>query len=241
LDEAIGKQVDLHRNASLEKSGPRDILDLALNDPEYGKQATTSEIIDQMKTFWFAGNDTTSSVLCWVFVYLHRNPPALATLRKEIADVFGTKDVANQIIENPKLLNQLDYTLAVIRETLRLEPPAQMIRTTHEPYHVTTRSGNSYVIDKGTAILINSYQMARTENIWGKDALEFKPERFLAGNIPIAFMPFSKRPRDCIGTNLAYLEVQLRVVSRLILDADYSCFDDSKVSFHTGGGSLSGN
>lgn len=161
-----------------------------------------------MKTFWFAGNDTTSSVLCWVYVHLHQNPAALATLRKEIEDVFGTKDIANQIIENPKLLNQLEYTLAVIRETLRLEPPAQMIRTTAEPYHVTTRSGNSYVIDKGISILINSYQMARTQSIWGEDAAEFKPERFLGGNIPVAFMTFSKRPRDCIGSSLAYLEVR---------------------------------
>ena len=160
-----------------------------------------------MKTFFFAGNDTSSSVLCWVYVFLHRNPPALAALREEIDKVFGTEDVARQIIDKPKMLNQLEYTLAVIRETLRLEPPAQMIRTTTEPYQVTTRSGNSYVIDKDTAILINSYQMARTKSIWGDDASEFNPERFLNGNIPPAFMSFSKRPRDCIGTNLAYLEV----------------------------------
>ena len=162
-----------------------------------------------MKTFWFAGTDTSASVLCWVYVYLHRNPIALAALRKEIDDVFGTEDVAVQINENPKLLNRLEYTLAVIRETLRLEPPAQMIRVTTEPYQVTTRSGNSYIIDKDTTIMINSYQMARTKSIWGEDAEEFKPERFLSGNIPLAFMPFSKRPRDCIGTNLAYLEVPI--------------------------------
>jgi cytochrome P450 len=142
------------------KAGAGDILDLALNDAEYGKQATTSEIIDQMKTFFFAGNDTTSSILCWVYVYLHQNPLALAALRKEIDDVFGVgtpEDVACQIIKNPKLLNQLDYTLAVIRETLRLEPPAQMIRTTSEPYEVITQSGTSYIIEKDAPILINLY------------------------------------------------------------------------------------
>jgi cytochrome P450 len=43
--------------------------------------------------------------------------------------------------------------------------------------------------------------------VWGEDAAEFRPERFMNGSIPAAFMSFSKRPRDCIGTNLAYLEV----------------------------------
>jgi cytochrome P450 len=208
LDQEIRKQVESHRTKSGDgKSGTVDILDLALNDSEYGTQATTSEIVDQMKTFWLAGNETTAAVLCWVYVYLHQNPFALAALREELDNVFGTENVARQISDNPKLLNRLDYTLAVIRETLRLEPPAQMIRMAAEPYKVTTRSGTSYVIDKDTAILINSYQMARTKSIWGEDAGEFKPERFLNGNIPLAFMPFSKRPRDCIGTNLAYLEV----------------------------------
>lgn len=138
-------------------------------------------------------------------------PETLATLRKELDDVFGIntspEDVAHQILGNPKCLNRLEYTLAVVREALRLEPPAQMIRTTTEPYEIITRSGNKYVIEKDTMILINSYQMARNSQIWGESRAEFKPERFMNGTIPLAFMTFSKRPRDCIGTNLAYLEV----------------------------------
>lgn len=150
-------------------------------------------------------------MLSWTYVFLNRNPTVLTKLRKELDDVFGSStsptEIAQQIQSNPKLLNQLDYTLAVIRETLRLEPPAQMIRESYEPYEVTTRNGNSYILEPRLSILINSYQMARNKQIWGEDAEEFKPERFMTGNIPIAFMSFSKRPRDCIGTNLAYLEV----------------------------------
>lgn len=137
----------------------------------------------------------------------------LTKLRKEHDEIFGSNtspdEIARQIQSNPKLLNQLEYTLAVIRETLRLEPPAQMIRESYEPYEVTTRSGNSYILEPRLCILINSYQMARNKQIWGEDAEEFKPERFMKGSIPTAFMTFSKRPRDCIGTNLAYLEVSL--------------------------------
>ena len=214
LDKSIKTQVDAHRKETSDtqwKSGSGDILDLALHDAEYGKLATTSEIIDQMKSFFFAGNDTTSAVLSWAYVYLDRNPTCLTTLRKELDDVFGidtsAQEVANQILENPKILNRLEYTLAVAKETLRLEPPAQMIRTTTKPHWIITRSGKRYMVEKDTAVLINLYQMARNPQIWGKDASEFKPERFLNGSTPSAFMSFSKRPRDCIGTNLAYLEV----------------------------------
>ena len=148
-----------------------------------------------------------------MYVYLSRNPEALASLRKELDEVFGPNSepefVAGQILANPKLLNQLDYTLAVARETLRLEPPAQMIRSPAGPYHVSTRSGQSYFLEEGTMIFINTYQMARNIRAWGEDAAEFKPERFMNGNIPTAYMTFSKRPRDCIGTNFAYLEIYL--------------------------------
>ena len=126
-------------------------------------------------------------------------------------DTFGPnsepRDVAKQILSNPKILNRLEYTLAVVREILRLEPPAQMSREAVEPYEVTTRTGASFVIPKGTVLFINVYQMARSKATWGPDANEFKPERFMTGSIPPAYMSFSKRPRDCIGTNLAYLEV----------------------------------
>jgi cytochrome P450 len=224
LDNAIREQVNLHRKTAAEtrwKSGKGDILDLALNDPDYGKQATTSEIVDQMKTFFFAGNDTTSAILSWIYVFLFYTPRVLVKLRKELDEVFGPeiepKIIAEKILQNPKILGKLDYTLAVARETLRLEPPAQMIRSPPTPYTVTMRSGNTYLIEPGTMILINSYQMARNKSVWGEDAAEFNPDRFMRGSIPPAFMTFSKRPRDCIGTNLAYLEV----LSHIIF---FSCF-----------------
>jgi hypothetical protein len=59
LDTSIRKQVDTHRDSAKDskalKSGKWDILDLALSDIEYGKYASTTEIIDQMKTMFFAG------------------------------------------------------------------------------------------------------------------------------------------------------------------------------------------
>ena len=150
-------------------------------------------------------------MLSWVYVYLSRNPKALASLRKELHNIFGpgteSEEIALKIVMNPKLINQLEYTLAVIRETLRLEPPAQMVWTTEKPYPLSTHLGTSHVLEKGTMILSNIYQMAHDPQIRGQDAEEFKPERFMNGTIPSSFMSFSKWPRDYIGINLAYLEV----------------------------------
>jgi cytochrome P450 len=164
-----------------------------------------------MKTFFFAGNDTTASVMSWVYSYLSKTPHVLAALRAELASVFGANstpsEIADQILQNPKILGQLDYTLAVIKETLRLEPPAQPIRMTPSEYPIKLRNGQEYVLEKGQPILIGSYTMARQKWIWGDDAAEFRPERFMKKEIPLAFVPFSKRPRDCIGSNLAYMEV----------------------------------
>jgi cytochrome P450 len=163
-----------------------------------------------MKSFFFAGNDTTAATMGWIYSYLSKTPHALTALRTELASVFGVKstpsEIADQILQNPKILGQLEYTLAVIRETLRLES-AQPIRMTPSDYPVKLRNGQEFILEKGQLIMIGSYMMARQKWIWGDDALDFRPERFLEKEIPLAFMPFGKRPRDCIGTNLAYMEV----------------------------------
>lgn len=190
-----------------------DILDIALRDPDYGAMASTSELVDQLKTFFFAGHDTTASTISWSYYFLSRNPSALARLRQELDDVFGPNtgplEAAEQIIADNKMHTKLEYTLAVIRESLRLEPPAASAREPPGPnYHFKTRAGKSFFAPEGSMIYTTAWMLHRDADAWGPDALEFKPERFMSGNpIPRGYMPFSKRPRDCIGSTLAYLEV----------------------------------
>ena len=59
-------------------------------------------------------------------------------------------------------------------------------------------------------VYLSGWLLHRNEYVWGEDAREFKPERFMPGkHIPWGYVPFSKRPRDCIGSNLAYLEAKI--------------------------------
>lgn len=196
------------------KTSSGDILDLALSDPDYGTSASTSELIDQLKTFFFAGHDTTASTISWSYYFLSHHPPQLLRLRQELDSIFGANttpsQVSQKLISDPKLLTKLDYTLAVIKESLRLEPPAAPAREFPANYHFKTTSGTIYNPPEGTMVYLSAWMLHRNERVWGEDASKFKPERFLGGKgIPWGYMAFAKRPRDCIGSNLAYLEVPL--------------------------------
>lgn len=120
----------------------KHIIDLALETYFKEQRSNTSEkmqgiddtfrsyAVDQIKTFIFAGHDTTSSTICYVFHMLHQRPECFDMIRKEHDEIFGTDQAqaAGLIKNNPHLLNKLDYTLAVIKEVLRLYPPASGVR-----------------------------------------------------------------------------------------------------------------
>lgn len=159
MDRYIGKRLD-ERFATREGRGrSKAVVDLALEaylkevkgasgdlstvkgiDPEF-KQAA----IANMKTFVFAGHDTTSSTIVYTFYYLSKNPEMLAKIRKEHDEVFGTDPdaTADRLREDARLLNRLEYTLAVIREVLRLQPPASTVRVGQKGFFLTDpKTGN---------------------------------------------------------------------------------------------------
>jgi sterigmatocystin biosynthesis cytochrome P450 monooxygenase len=101
--------------------------------------------ISQMKVFILAGHDTTSSTLCYIFYLLPTSPPALERVRAEHDEVFGSdlSRVQSIIIDNPYILNKLTYTLAVIKETIRLFPAGSSTRQ-GDPGFSLTDDGHQY-------------------------------------------------------------------------------------------------
>lgn len=193
------------------QSRESDILDLALTDPDYDTSASISELMDQLKSFLFAGHDTTASTISWSYYFLSHHPNELQRLRNELDEVFGDNttpaQVAQKFIEDPKIHTKLNFTLAVIKESLRLEPPVSPTREVPKNYHFRTRSGVTINPPQGAMIYISTSMLHRNKDVWGDDASEFKPDRFVSGNpVPRGYLAFSKRPRDCIGSNLALLE-----------------------------------
>jgi len=138
LDERFARAATTSENAvaGQKKQRKRTILDLALeayqtelNEAEKGQKKAQpamdaefrSGAITQIRTFIFAGHDTTSTTICYALYMLQKNSECLAKLRREHDEVLGSiEHTPNVIKEDPHILNKLEYTLAVIKETLRL-------------------------------------------------------------------------------------------------------------------------
>lgn len=209
------------------KQRKRAILDLALEgykaQQEVGSQFKASAGMDsefreaaisQIRTFIFAGHDTTSSAICYASYMLQKNPACLEKIRKEHDDILGSVDSTPEAIKNdPHILNRLEYTLAVIRETLRLWPAASSTRTGEPGFTVRDPKTGDALESEDLLVWVVHYAQHRSTEVWGADAASFRPERFLpenAAKLPEgAWRPFEKGNRSCIGQDLALLETKM--------------------------------
>ena len=207
--------------------GPKTIVKLAaktyVEESGSSKSATDAKFIDmtvnQLKMFIFAGHDTTATALCYCYHLLHTHPKSLAAVRAELDEVLGS-DVSQAeavICESPHLLNALPYMQAVIKETLRLFPPVGGIRQGSKDFILTHRETGQRIPTEGWMLFANSTASHRWEpNCPDPDT--FKPERWMASEAPMkknAYRPFELGARNCIGQELA--QVELRAILALTL------------------------
>ncbi|KAI1421980.1 cytochrome P450 [Xylaria sp. FL1777] len=202
------------------------ILALSFQDTESLTDELLSETSDQVRSFLFAGHDTNSSMLQWAFYELSRNPHALKAVRNELDEVLGPdtdpRAICSMLAERGQhLLPRMTYINAVIKETLRLHPPASTARMSRpgSGFKVKATNGEEYLLD-GLIIYSCASIIHRDPNVFGDTADDWVPERWLgeaANNVPpSAWRPFERGPRNCIGLELANLEsrVILAIVAR---------------------------
>ncbi|KAJ5179513.1 hypothetical protein N7492_002723 [Penicillium capsulatum] len=202
-------------------------LEAYLADPQLSKNVGDPNKLDehfakyasyQIRLFLFAGNDTTSSSIVYVYHLLSKYPEVLRQVREEHDRVFGTDPSAasKRLKDEPTLLSQCPLTLAVIKETLRLFPPASTTRGGRSNASLTDRHGNVYPLDYVGANILHP-AAHHNPRVWPR-VDEFLPERFLvsAGHElypdPGAWRPFEQGPRSCIGQTLVYNEMQVVLV-----------------------------
>ncbi|KAL2864274.1 cytochrome P450 [Aspergillus lucknowensis] len=221
------KHQEWQTRASTDTKKSRSVLALSLEGVEHLDPDTLDKVSDQIKTFLFAGHDTTSSMLQWAFYELSRTPHALAAVREELDQLFGpqsassTDDIRKQLLSSrgESLLSRMSYTAAVIKETLRLHPPAGSARTipVGTGFHVTLPDGQSLCLD---GMILHNCEtiIQRDERVYGPTKDAFVPERWLdrpgskddSSGIPVsAWRPFERGPRNCIGQELANLEARV--------------------------------
>ncbi|KAJ0163511.1 putative sterigmatocystin biosynthesismonooxygenase [Colletotrichum tanaceti] len=195
----------------------RDVLALSLE----GTQELTPDLLqvtsDNLRSFLFAGHDTTSILLQWAIYELSRSPRQLRSLRAELEELFGSDTdpaaTREKLLRQPDVLNQMPYTAAVIKETLRLYPPAGSVRMSPPGTDFRLRLPNGeYIATDGVVMAISPGQLQRDPSVYGETAHDFLPERWLgdASGIPAgAWRPFERGPRNCIGQELANIEAKI--------------------------------
>ncbi|PIN07403.1 Cytochrome P450 CYP4/CYP19/CYP26 subfamily [Handroanthus impetiginosus] len=220
--KALGKEIDnLLRLIIIERSNKppsgkaeQDLLGLLLAenmvDGRKKRALTTKELVDECKTFFFGGHETTALALTWTLLLLAIHPEWQKLLREEIKEVIGDEGISATKLGGLKKMGW------VMNEVLRLYPPAPNVqRQARQDIQV-----DNLVIPNGTNMWIDVVSMHHDEKLWGKDVNEFKPERFhddiFGGcNHKMGFLPFGFGGRMCVGRNLTNMEY--KIVLTLIL------------------------
>ena len=175
---------------------------LMLAEDEDGNHMTDKQIRDESVTLILAGHETTANALNWTFKLLSENPDAEAKLHEELDRVLQGR--------LPELadLQQLPYTDMVVKESLRLYPPAWGVsREAVEDVEI-----GDYLVPKGALVSLNFFEMHH-DGRWWDEPNAFRPERWSPENAENinkhAYMPFGGGPRVCVGNAFAQMEANL--------------------------------
>lgn len=193
---------------------PTDLLQLMLTsrDRVTGKTLSDENIRFQLITFLIAGHDTTSGLLSYALYYLATHPNVEAQLTDEVDRVLG-RDFSHR--PSFQDIEKLEYTTRVLREALRLHPPAPGFSKTPSKDVVL---GGKYVVKAGSEVSVFLPGLHRNVRYWGQDAAVFDPDRFLPEAVRArhsnAYHPFGLGMRGCIGSQFALIEARL-VLARL--------------------------
>ena len=183
--------------------------------------------VSQAKLFLFSGHDTTSSSICYVLYLLSRYSSTLETLKVELSDIFASPipspsvdSIPAQISGDPHILNKLPYLNAIIRESLRLFPVVSSTRTGAPGLPLPRNSAGQIFPTKDFLVWVNPHAIHHDPRYW-KDPDAFIPERWLddpdrndvrGQKVKEAYRPFEQGARNCIGQELAMLEMKIAVV-----------------------------
>jgi cytochrome P450 len=198
LREAVGSILARRRAAGLE--GDDLLARLArAQDPETGAPMSEKQLVDNLLTFLGAGHETTAKALTWTLYLLARAPQWQERILAEIASVAGREPLTAEHLE------RLVVTRAVLKEAMRLYPPAPvMTRICAEDMELGPAR-----VSAGTFIVIPIFAVHRHRRLW-EDPDRFDPRRFAPereANYPrTQFMPFGFGPRTCIGSTFAMME-----------------------------------
>ncbi|KAL0304157.1 UNVERIFIED_CONTAM: cytochrome [Sesamum radiatum] len=185
-------------------------------DPKYLKDIILSFII--------AGKDTTASTLSWFFYMMCKHPHIQEKIVREVREAakLGEYSSVDEIAESitEEALDKMQYLHAALSETLRLYPA---VPSDGKVCFSDDTFPDGFSVKKGNLVAYVPYSMGRMKSLWGEDAEEFRPERWLNENgvfqqeSSFKFTAFQAGPRICLGKEFAYR--QMKVFASVLLSA----------------------
>jgi cytochrome P450 len=203
LDATVRRFVSERRASGADKGDLLSMLLLAVDEEGDGGRLTDEQARDQAMTLLIAGHDTTAAGLTWLFYCLAREPQAAARVHQELDAVLGGRAPTGDD------LPRLSYTERVVKETLRLYPPAIAVFMRQALADVEIAG---YTLARNSLVQVFPYICQRDPR-WFPKPETFDPDRFLPERQqtlpPFAYFPFGGGPRVCIGKGFAMMEMTL--------------------------------
>ncbi|CAL9091122.1 unnamed protein product [Musa textilis] len=205
-----------------------DLLSSYINDDDDEEQQDSHRqgstefdkfVGDTAMNFMLAGRDTTGAALTWFFWLLCKNPVVESKILEEFSSTPLRKQRSSSndlTIFDTEELSKLVYLHAALCESLRLFPPVPFEHKAALRHEILP---SGHRVEAGTKILVSLYSMGRMEGIWGKDCLEFRPERWISekGRVrhepSYKFMSFNSGPRTCLGKEVAFTQMKAVVAA----------------------------
>lgn len=164
-----------------------------------------------MQDIFVAGGDTSSTTVEWAISEMLRNPTTMEKAQEEVRAVFSKKGKVEETG-----LEELKYMKSVIKETLRIHPPAPLLlpRESRERCEL-----NGFTIPSKTRVIVNAWAMGRDPDHWNEPD-KFIPERFLGTSVDykgknFEFIPFGAGRRICPGISLGLANMELLLAEML--------------------------
>lgn len=194
---------------------------MQIQDAESEKKMTTTQLKDEILTFYLAGHETTSVSLTWGVYYLLKNETALLQLQNEIEQFDDLEKLTWEQVQSCKYLD------LVIKEVLRKASPIWVLgREATKDVDFS-----DFKLNKGESVIFSPYMLHHHKDYW-ENPDEFNPDRFKGKVNDDAYLPFGAGPRQCIGNNFAIMELKVLLIylfhkKKIKLEAEFPEYDYS--------------
>ncbi|KAK4379162.1 hypothetical protein RND71_001024 [Anisodus tanguticus] len=214
VNRFVSRIINEHRVQSRDDVHP-DFVHVLLS-LQGSERLSDSDMIAVLWEMIFRGTDTVAVLIEWILARMVLYPQVQSKVQTELDRVVGGSRAVTEAD-----VSEMTYLPAVIKEVLRLHPPGPLLSWARLAITDTTVDG--YHVPAGTTAMVNMWAITKDPDVWA-DPLEFKPERFVNGAVPLDFSvlgsdlrlaPFGSGRRTCPGKNLGLTTVTFWVASLL--------------------------